>query len=243
MRRYFGAVLVAAALNVGPAMAADLPIMVQRPVTTLVFSWTGWYVGGFVGGAAGGDLQTSHPLANEVVHYSSSSSFIGGVTAGFNYQIPGSAIVFGFETEFGALSLEGSASFAALPNFAASATIGPWYNVTALRIGLAWDRLLFYGRAGFAVSTLGTRLQDTRGLLDEAIGKRDIIGWAWGAGLEYVFWSKWSVKAEYLWLGLNHSVGVCTATNFCSHTTTDAVQTVKVGVNYLLNVGPVYSRY
>jgi opacity protein-like surface antigen len=39
----------------------------------------------------------------------------------------------------------------------------------------------------------------------------DRLGWAWGGGLEYAFASRWSVKAEYLWLGLNHSVGVCAA--------------------------------
>ena len=237
---------MAAALNVAPAMAADLPIMPYRP-TTLVFSWTGWYVGGFLGAAFGGDVHTTHPVANEIVHYSTSTSGIGGVTAGYNYQIPGSAIVFGFETEFGALSLKGSSSFVAPllgSNLGVSATIGPWYNVTALRIGWAGDRLMFYGKGGFAVSTIETRITDTSGLVAEAIGKRDIIGWAWGAGLEYVFWSKWSVKAEYLWLGLNHSVGVCPLDNFCSsHTTTPAVQTVKVGVNYLFNVGPVYGRY
>jgi outer membrane immunogenic protein len=241
MRKFFGAVLLAA-VNVGPAMAADLPFMPERPGPSLVFSWTGWYVGGFVGAALGGDAHTSHPIANEVVHYSTSSSVLGGVTAGYNYQIPGSAIIFGLETEFGALSLKGSSSFVA-GDFAASATTGPWYNATALRIGWAWDRLMFYGKGGFALSTIETTLTDTRGFLGEATGKRDVIGWAWGAGLEYVFWSKWSVKAEYLWLGLNHSVGVCETATFCSNTSTQAVQTAKIGVNYLLNVGPVYSRY
>ena len=109
----------------------------------------------------------------------------------------------------------------------------------------------FYGKGGFAISTIESMIVDTRGALT-GTGKKDVFGWAWGGGLEYAFASKWSVKAEYLWLGLNHSVGVCAAAapgfiaaggTLCSNTTTQAVQTFKVGLNYLLDVGPVYERY
>ena len=66
-----------------------------------------------------------------------------------------------------------------------------------------------------------------------------------------MFAPHWSVKAEYLWLGLNHGVGVCNQAvpnapapgTFCSDTVLPAVQTAKIGINYLLNVGPVYARY
>ena len=138
-----------------------------------MWSWTSWYVGGFVGGAWGFDAHTSHPcsatvldgcwltpVGGEVVHYSMSPSFIGGVTAGYNYQIPGSAIVFGFETEFAALSLKGSSSFAGVSNalgaasLIANATVGHWYNATTLRLGWTWDRVYFYGKGGATISTV-----------------------------------------------------------------------------------------
>jgi outer membrane immunogenic protein len=71
--------------------------------------------------------------------------------------------------------------------------------------------------------------------------------------VEYAFSNKWSVKAEYMYLGLNQSVGVCAGTSasslvgsggtFCSTSSSQGVQTFKVGVNYLLDVGPVYDRY
>src|SRR5215510_7677011 len=95
-----------------------------------------------------------------IVSYPMSASFTGGFSTGFNYQIPGSAIVFGFETEFGALRLKGSSpfipvsAFPSTPNLVASTTIGPWYNATTGRIGWAWDRLMFYGKGGFAASTI-----------------------------------------------------------------------------------------
>jgi len=166
--------------------------------------------------------------------------------------------VFGFETEFGALRLKGSSSFAPVsadafaPSLVASATIGPWYNATTGRIGWAWDRLMLYGKGGFAASTIESTIVDSTGGLGPGAGKRDVLGWAWGAGFEYVFAPKWSVKAEYLGLGLNHGVGVCAVVapgapraglTFCGTSSTHTVQTAKIGINYLLNVGPVYERY
>src|SRR5262245_11526351 len=90
-------------LSAASAMAADVVVMGQRPVAVGVgtFSWTSWYVGGLVGGARSDQANTS--FAGEVVSYSMSTNAIAGVTAGYNWQIPGSSIVFGFETEFGYL--------------------------------------------------------------------------------------------------------------------------------------------
>ena len=142
-----------------------------------------------------------------------SASLTGGLTAGFNYQIPGSSIVFGFETEFGALRLKGSSSFAPVssfsfaPNLVASTTIGPWYNATTGRIGWAWDRLMFYGKGGFSASTIESTIVDPVGGLGPGTGRRDVLGWAWGAGFEYVFAPKWSIKVEYLGLGYWHPPG------------------------------------
>ena len=262
-----GGVLLAA-LYGGPALSADLPVgPQQRPVMVGAFSWTSWYVGAFAGGAISNNASTSFPcgtapiappaagcwrgvIGTETVSYSMRASAIGGATAGYNYQIPGSAIVFGLETEFGALRLRGSSAFATAPTLGVTTTLGNWYNATTVRIGWAWDRLLFYGKGGFSLSTIESTLTDAGGL-GPATGKKDLIGWAWGAGLEYAFAPNWSVKGEYLGLGLNHAVGVCatpapgapTTGNFCSNTSTQFVQTAKVGVNYLFNVGPVYARY
>jgi outer membrane immunogenic protein len=272
MRKFLVGSLVFGAMHAGPAVSADLPPMTpQSPVAIGTFSWTSWYVGGFVGGAFTNDAETTvpcnlgppsigcrlSPFGGEIASYNLSSTVIGGATAGYNYQIPGSAIVFGLETEFGALRLTGSSSFASvspLPfasNLTASTTIGNWYNATTLRLGWAWDYVLFYGKGGFAVSTIESTIADNRGL-GPGTGKKDIFGWAFGGGVEYVLAPRWSLKAEYLWLGLNHSLQVCAGVapgfvggggTFCSTTNTQAVQTFKVGVNYLLDVGPVFDRY
>ena len=157
------------------------------------------------------------------------------------------------ETEFGALRLTGSSSFtpvssaAAAANLPASTTIGNWYNATTLRIGWTWDYVLLYAKGGFALSTIEFAISDARGF-SPGEGKKDLFGYAWGGGVEYAFSNKWSVKAEYMYLGLNHLVGVCeplvgSSQTFCSTSNSPAVQTFKVGVNYLLDVGPVNDRY
>lgn len=266
MKKFLLGCAVLVSLSAAPAMSADVVVMPQRvmpqrPVAFGAFSWTSWYVGGFAGVGWSNQATTSEAcgaappfvgcFGGGPVSYPMSSNAIGGVTAGYNYQLPGSAIVFGLETEFGALHLTGSASFAGVgpggfaPSLVASTTIGNWYNATTARIGWAWENVLFYGKGGFAISTIESTIDDTRGALT-GTAKKDIFGYAWGAGLEYVFARTWSVKAEYLWLGLNHSVGVCAAARvgtLCSNTNTEAVQTFKVGLNYLLDVGPVYDRY
>ena len=257
--------LALAMLSAGPAMSADVIVMPQAgSVARGAFSWTSWYVGAFAGAAwTGKNATTSEPcspagcrfsvIGAQTVSYPLSASAIGGVTAGYNYQIPGSAILFGVETEFGALRLTGSSSFApvssaaAAANLTASTTIGNWYNATTLRIGWTWDYVLFYAKGGFALSTLESAISDARGF-SPGEGKKDLFGYAWGGGVEYAFSNKWSVKAEYMYLGLNHSVGVCeplvgSGGTFCSTSNSPAVQTFKVGVNYLLDVGPVYDRY
>jgi outer membrane immunogenic protein len=261
---------------IGPAAAADLEIMPSRAVVpTLVFNWTGWNVGAFLGGATSRNSSISDPCSHflgcwltpaggEVVSYSMGNSAVGGINAGYYYQIPGSAIVFGVETEFAYINLKGSSSFAGVSgvafagNVVGTTTIGPWYNATTARVGWAYDRLYFYGKAGFAISTMEASIEDTRGGFASATAKKDLMGWAWGGGLEYALFDRWSLKAEYLWLGLNHTAGVCSvvapgfggppvvpgpSAEVCSTANTTAVQSFKLGFNYLLNAGPSYSRY
>jgi outer membrane immunogenic protein len=110
--------LIGAALAalIGPAMAADQAVRVyRRPVYVPVPSWTGFYLGGNVGGwwDRNNSVTTlSAPVTDFVAPYAANSalgasgivplgnrgSFIGGAQAGYNYQL-GSALVAGFETD------------------------------------------------------------------------------------------------------------------------------------------------
>jgi outer membrane immunogenic protein len=121
MRRFVIALLSATAMGVVSASAADLPVkapMIQPPVA---YNWTGFYIGGFVGGAfAAGDSSANDPFSTAApfigpylgalpISYSLDSSVIAGGTIGFNYQM-GTWVV-GPEAEFGYLRLTGSSPF------------------------------------------------------------------------------------------------------------------------------------
>jgi outer membrane immunogenic protein len=147
------------------AAAADLPAYtptyVKAPPAPM-WSWTGFYLGGYVGGAASQSVSTSDPTCQNAVapcpavgtpyagtlpaRYTLGSSMIAGGTAGYNWQL-GQA-VFGFEDEVGYIHMSGGAPFTTLlngapvgnpggiANEAAFATLGNWYAT-------------FTGRAGF----------------------------------------------------------------------------------------------
>src|SRR5258705_7231998 len=123
-----GAIAIAALLT-GPVMAADMPVkapVVRAPAAAAIFNWSGFSVGGFVGGAWSGRVTASdlfsegpvYPVGGEWSafgdsHFKLKASVIGGVTAGVNWQAAGSSLVWGLEGEFGYMRLKGSGALPA----------------------------------------------------------------------------------------------------------------------------------
>ena len=73
--------VAALAAFAGPAFAADMPARTysKAPAYTapaVVYNWTGFYIGGHVGGGFAGDNALQ----------SSDARFLGGVQGGFDYQ-------------------------------------------------------------------------------------------------------------------------------------------------------------
>src|SRR5581483_1515830 len=106
------AAAVASISFAGVASAADMAV--KAPPPPPIFNWTGFYIGGFVGGAgADRDAWASEPFippaggfyngTGFATTYGLGSSFIGGGTIGYNWQRPGSAFVLGIEGEVGYL--------------------------------------------------------------------------------------------------------------------------------------------
>jgi outer membrane immunogenic protein len=148
------------------AMATKAPIMATKapPHVTPIFTWTGFYVGGYIGGAAATNVTTPDPICqNSVapcvagagyagtnpVSYGLKSSVIGGGKAGYNLQF-GQSVV-GVEGEYGYIHLPGSAPFTtfttgapaappgAIANETAFSTLGNWYATITGRVGLTGD--------------------------------------------------------------------------------------------------------
>jgi high affinity Mn2+ porin len=205
--------------------AADLSVVNAMPVKALPVSqsydWSGFYVGGHLGLAAGNSDWTANPMQaglpaasgslNVFVPpdiFSESGSFLAGVQAGYNYMLS-NRVVIGVEADASfppfpnvdGLSISGSSSFN-------SPVIGPaTLSETALsfgtvrgRIGYAPGSWLFYATGGFAWT------YDRQTLTQAASGSSEApllwrFGWAAGAGVEVPITPNWTARAEYLWTG------------------------------------------
>jgi len=275
MKKFLLAVAATATI-VGTASAADVgyppPPRPVAPVVPIVmsFSWTGCYLGGFAGGAWGAkNVNVVDAYSNvlgapsDIWGYSVKSSFIGGGTAGCNWQPIGTPWVMGLEGEAGYLSLSGSAFDPAFPlghNIVfASAKIGNGYGMVTGRLGYAADRVLLYVKGGAAFLdesvTVAHSAFPNLGIPAATFSaSNNGAHFAIGAGIEWAFAGNWTVKAEYMAIGLENVNSPCgfvtggpviPAGNYCwGHSGLDAVSTFKVGVNYLFGGGaPVVARY
>lgn len=161
------AVLFATALT-QIASAADLPRKaLPTPPPTPVYNWTGFYVGGNVGGAWKSrdvDYSANDPLAvlllgddrvRPLPTSFDSSGIIGGVQIGYNWQFSRNWLV-GFETDFDWSGVKGSASITNTDPGGVSTTTHvdehiKWFGTVRVRLGyLPLDTLLLYVTGGFA---------------------------------------------------------------------------------------------
>jgi outer membrane immunogenic protein len=239
------------------AFAADLDqpaSMVMRPL------WTGFYLGGFGGGAWGGNATAHDPVSTAPPFvgtyddganpnkYGIGTGLTGGLTVGYSYWF-GPGFVAGLEAEGGYLHLRGSGLYTGgISNgeLTATSTAGDWYGVIGGRLGYAAGPALFYVKGGAAVLTEKASAIDSvasatnPGVLN-AVGQSTVWGGAVGGGIEWMFAPHWSLKTEYMYLGLS-SVQACGVNTgpasqgfgaiFCTNVSFPAVQTGKIGVNY-----------
>ena len=243
---------VATVMSIGVAGAADLsarmPVKAPPPVMAPVFSWTGCYIGGYVGGAWSGDTtvgtySTAGAFTSYGYSYNNDSSFIGGGTLGCNWQPVGTNWVLGLEGEMGYLNIEGSGYDPLLvaqiaPGVLSTSKVGDWYGMITGRLGYTWDRALFYVKGGAAFVNVENTILDTAGLITIAASASETKAtWTFGGGLEYAFDMNWSIKAEYMFIGLDNTQAVCgpavgAAGTFCWDHDNPGIHTAKVGLNY-----------
>ena len=118
------------------------------------------------------------------------TGFIGGGQVGANWQI--NTLVLGIEGDFDWTGLKGS-GHDLVGNTINTNT--QWTSTVTGRAGVAFDRLLIYGKGGVAFAHDNDSLNDIFGSTASASATR--TGWTAGAGLEYAFAPNWSAKIEY----------------------------------------------
>ncbi len=251
---------VATAVMAGSALAADMPVKAPPPV--LAYDWSGFYLGGVIGGGWT-RTDTSDPglgvvgtvLGVPVIQTTDSSGFIGGVEGGDRYQF--GKLVVGWEADmvWGNNNATSISTFSPVPGlFTINRSISAdtkWAGTATSTLGIAHDRWLIYGKAGVAWAktdytsnwTINVAGAGTFPLFSGAGSTSDSsqIGWTVGTGVEWAIWNNWSIKAEYDYLDFgNKTVAINGAVlpglvNFPAsfgHENTQHINQFKAGLNW-----------
>ena len=229
---------VAAALLGGSAIAADLarpaPIYAAPPVIVPLFTWTGCYVGGNIGGiwarsdwndATLGDFGTS-----------SATGALGGLQTGCNYQV--GRWVLGIQGDYDWTNANNNNVVPLFPVVTDQTRIKSLASVTG-RAGYAfWDnRFLGYVKAGGAWEQGDFSFQV--GTVPVTTASATQSGWTLGIGGEYAFlnWLTGFIEYDYYRFGsTNPSPLVCTPAlcGFAANNVgiTSNVNVLKAGLNF-----------
>jgi outer membrane immunogenic protein len=226
---------------------------VKAPSYAPAFSWTGTYVGANVGGIWGKfdvNPATTNNLTGLVVAPGAmsinNSSVIGGVQAGYNWQI--GQWVLGLEQDYQFTGLKQTATFAAPAGLFlggdALAVKTDYLAATRAKIGMAWDRTLIYAAGG-----LETGLFDVSSTYvargaggSPAVGFTDAnklhFGFNVGAGIDYAVTNNVFIGVEYRYLDLGketYNLGAFTPAGAAAQTVSSSVGLTASEVTARLN--------
>ena len=221
-----------------PALAADLP---ARPYTKApaytapeaVYNWTGFYVGGHIGGA--------FPGGNSLE--SSDGRFLGGVQGGFNYQFSNNWVL-GAEAQYSWLANNSNSGVTFPAGTVVTGNTDQLGSVTG-KLGYAWGPTLLYAKGGYAWRdnpNIGVSLGGTPVAFTTDGGHKD--GYTVGAGLEYMFAPNWSANIEYQYYNFGSTTFTGGTPEIIGTKFRDDEHTVKAGINYHFGWGgPVVAKY
>jgi len=233
------------ALIAAPAMAADLrlPAKAPPPPPVYIFSWTGCYFGGNVGGVWI-NKEVTGPVFGQTFSADASGA-LGGLQVGCNYQFAGGWVI-GIQGDYDWTNVNPSRTGVILGvPFTASFHAKSVASVTG-RIGYAWDRFLGYVKGGgawerdnldFTFPAVGVSFSDTRS------------GWTVGVGGEYAFtnWLTGFIEYDHYGFGTRSNNIICGpvacfvgAPVLFNADVRERKDVVKVGLNVLFGGGGGY---
>jgi len=205
--------------------------------------WTGFYVGSNVGGGFSHDpfFDNFLPFGPPIGAVDASprpSGWVGGLQAGYNYQI--NSILLGLEGGFTWLGTKSSFSCFALLAPQTCTADPEWVAAVTGRLGVVTGPALFYVKGGAAVTDNRYSVFSAPGgfVLDRVSASR--WGASAGAGFEYAFAPNWSVGFEYdhLFMGTRDiNDGFLVTDNIKQD-----VDLFTARVNYKFG-GPIVARY
>jgi outer membrane immunogenic protein len=241
---FSGAALVLA--SVGPAGAADMAVKAPVAVPPPVYSWTGCYGGGHLGGLwAHKNWTLAFPDPITPVGGHDASSWLGGLQAGCDYQFA-NRFVIGIQGDYAWTDAKGS-HIDVVDATRDQTRVRSLATVT-VRLGYSWDRFLGYVKGG------GAWESDRYDRFDLAVPNLLIGssaetrgGWTLGVGGEYAFTNYLSAFAEYNY----YDFGTRTLTFFTpagalndNISISERKSVVRAGLNFRWSPGgPVVARY
>jgi outer membrane immunogenic protein len=273
--RYLQYVLFATVAVIGfasIASAADMPVKgpAYAPAPAL-FDWTGFYIGGQIGGGFFGYADETYPLSTSIAGANAGLPLRGNQNYWINGPAAGGVIgaayqfgrtVIGIEGEFNWANINGTSD---IVNFAGNdgdtfITRIDSYGTVVGKFGYAFGSLnqtLLYVTGGGAMARVTDQYNFFNTPNSAPNGTAETIhslthteaGWTVGAGVEYaLYWGPmptgWTVKADYKYVSLpGGSIQYNAALNNKS-TWTENPSIFQFGVNYRFNwSAPVTARY
>jgi len=230
--------------------------------------WTGFYAGGHLGYgfgeskvdvSLGGSWGLGPQVANDYLEKAwskdlSPSGAVGGLQAGYNYQLPGSQVVLGLE---GAASwLDASDSKRRMTYLAPVLPVDVGFDsrlsidverTLALRAkaGFIVDRTLYYGTVGWswARAEMGFEILSTNGYSRMGGGTKTLDGFTIGLGVEHRITQQLSLRADYSYSDYGRvsyetayrpgSTGGPPAFNYAEKVSQDlSLHQINIGLNY-----------
>jgi outer membrane immunogenic protein len=217
----------------------------------IIYNWSGFYIGGHIGGLWGDKDWTDVTLPPAISLLSHDvSGFLAGGQAGFNFQ--SGAFVFGIEGQWSWTNADGEHTcvqpivvVAVIPGLNCRTEMD-WVATVAGRIGYAFNNVLLYAKGGVAFaseeySVFLTGLAPPTGPAITA-GDDTRTGWMVGGGIEYGFTPNWSAKIEYNFMDFGSEridfIDPLTGLLLAGIDIDQQVHVVKAGINYRFTWGP-----
>jgi outer membrane immunogenic protein len=187
----------------GPQAFSGKEMKEVAPAPAPECNWTGFYVGALAGYARGDLVWTDSPETGEtqgvetLVDRDQSGALYGG-ELGFNYQWHW--LVLGLEGTFAYSDVQAHTvtKFKDEPN--TFDTRSNWQGTIGGRLGLAWNKFLFFAKGGAALNEQTYYWQQSEPVnrkIDSFKTDETRVGGLVGGGIEYMVNCHWSVKVEY----------------------------------------------
>jgi outer membrane immunogenic protein len=271
--KFLAGVFICAALAVacGPVRAADVPYGAVSPAfeppPPTEFRWTGFYAGVNVGG---GIDHFAFPFAINVPGPNgftqgrdgiTAGGPIGGIQAGYNYELPFWHLVAGVEIDVKAADIRGQTRVngvlaSGLPVAATFGSKFEDFGTGRVRLGYAWGRLMPYVTAGFTFATteafydvVAPGFASTGSSTSTRSGIFPHVG-VGGIGVEYAIAPNFTVKAEYLYEFINARPVVFNSapSSTVEFNTRTMYHIGRIGLNYKFDwlsppVGAIVAKY